>query len=253
MRFSKYSSDDAGKSAVVSVSQEYLKSNIYEDSSVYSMPEHTFTSSSSSSYTPTSPSISETGTSSTRSATSLANSLQSSVLSSSHDEQSCFTTKKTVTFGNISIREFDLTAGDNPACSSGVPITLGWTYNPVHDEFPIDVFEGFRDGHRCATSNELKLSERVRYRILANEWKVSKATIAKAERRCRQSKNERQESLEGLLYWDHDDMEGAENREDVLSFTEENPVPFNKTNSRLTPFFRTGTKLKSRFVQMLKR
>ena len=174
-------------------------------------------------------------TTSTRSASSTESQCMHSLLHSSLQSDG---SSKSVKFGNISIREFDVTVGDNPACSSGVPISLSWNYNPVHEEFPVEVFENYRDGQRC-TPDELKLSERVRYQMLVDEWKVSKSKIARAERQCRQTKNERQESLESLQF---DEIRDGD--EDIDFFKVENTA--NKTKS-------FGRNLKARLVKMLKR
>lgn len=170
-------------------------------------------------------------TTSTRSASSIESQcMHSSIRSNS--------SSKSVKFGNISIREFDVTVGDNPACSSGVPVGLSWKYNPVHEEFPLEVFENYRDGQRC-TPDELKLSERVRYQMLVDEWNISKSKIARAERQCRQTKNERQESLEHLQF-----DETRDGDEDDDFFKVESTA--NKINS-------FGRNLKARFLKLLKR
>ncbi len=192
----------------------------------------------SSSFSRASSSILTAQTESTRSASSTESFINSSSLS-----ESIQSFNKSVKFGNISIREFDVTVGDNPACSSGVPISLNWTYNPVHEEFPVEVFENYRDGQRCSP-DELKLSERVRYQMLVDDWKVSKAKIARAERKCRQTKNERQESLERFFADECRD----DNSDAQVFFTGESAVNTNK----FPPFFRMEN-LKAKFVKMLKR
>mmetsp|Transcript_22609 Transcript_22609/g.28532 ORF Transcript_22609/g.28532 Transcript_22609/m.28532 type:complete len:160 (+) Transcript_22609:153-632(+) len=104
---------------------------------------------------------------------------------------------RSVKFGKITIREYDVTVGDNPACSVGVPISLGWKYNPHHEQYPVEVYERYRSGQRCDDSDELKLHEFVRLRIL-NEWNVPKSKIKRAERTCRIVKDQRQQTIEDL-------------------------------------------------------
>jgi hypothetical protein len=41
--------------------------------------------------------------------------------------------KGNVSFTNLSIREYNLEIGDNPSCSYGVPISLGWDYEERHE------------------------------------------------------------------------------------------------------------------------
>lgn len=103
---------------------------------------------------------------------------------------------RSVKFGNITIREYDVTVGDNPACSVGVPISLGWKYNPHHEKYSVEVYERHRSGQR-SDYEDLKLHEFVRLRIL-NEWNVPKSKIKRAERTCRIVKDQRQQTIEDL-------------------------------------------------------
>ena len=91
-----------------------------------------------------------------------------------------------VSFAKVHIREYDLIPGDNPACSSGVPLSLGWKFDPLYDdEYPIDVFENHRYGQRVDKIEELKLCKQERYMILNLDWNFSNSAITKAERECR--------------------------------------------------------------------
>lgn len=53
----------------------------------------------------------------------------------------------TVQFDTITVREYGIVLGDNPACRSGPSVSIGWEY----DEFPeilVDDFESIREGNR---------------------------------------------------------------------------------------------------------
>jgi hypothetical protein len=43
---------------------------------------------------------------------------------------------KSVSFGDVQVREFPMILGDNPACSSGAPVTIDWDHV---DEFTLTV------------------------------------------------------------------------------------------------------------------
>ncbi|GAX17984.1 hypothetical protein FisN_18Hh197 [Fistulifera solaris] len=53
----------------------------------------------------------------------------------------------TVQFDKITVREYGIILGDNPACRNGPSVSIGWEY----DEFPeilVDDFESIREGNR---------------------------------------------------------------------------------------------------------
>ncbi len=105
--------------------------------------------------------------------------------------------QKSVRFDKVIIREYNITVGNNPACSAGAPITLSWEYNPITEQFPVDVYESYRDGQRCGPE-DLKLNERFRHRLLL-EWDVPISKIKRAERRCRLAQDQRRQTIECLI------------------------------------------------------
>merc|ERR1712150_450491 len=49
---------------------------------------------------------------------------------------------KKVAFGNIEVREYKTTIGDNPHCSSGIAISLDWEYEEMKNiPSKVDVYE----------------------------------------------------------------------------------------------------------------
>eukprot|EP00592_Proboscia_alata_P004448 CAMPEP_0194377292 /NCGR_PEP_ID=MMETSP0174-20130528/30211_1 /TAXON_ID=216777 /ORGANISM="Proboscia alata, Strain PI-D3" /LENGTH=179 /DNA_ID=CAMNT_0039158545 /DNA_START=36 /DNA_END=575 /DNA_ORIENTATION=- len=46
-----------------------------------------------------------------------------------------------VEFNKLEIREYARVLGDNPACSSGPPVSLGWEHSPEDIEVSIDEYE----------------------------------------------------------------------------------------------------------------
>lgn len=75
-----------------------------------------------------------------------------------------------VQFDIVEMREFNRTVGDNPSVSRGVPIALGWNYNPTPIIKSVDEYEMFREPRR--SKNDLALPPTKRADILNVEWGV---------------------------------------------------------------------------------
>jgi hypothetical protein len=85
-----------------------------------------------------------------------------------------------VVFDRIKIREYERTLGDNPSCTSGPPISLGWTY--LHScDYPIDEYE--RNKTR-RSKREFRLPAGRRTELLMQEWECLEDDIRKA---CREA------------------------------------------------------------------
>ncbi len=103
--------------------------------------------------------------------------------------------RKSVRFENVEIREYDVVLGDNPSCSNGPPISLGWGYDgdqQVH--LPLDTFEQYRDGKRRAL-HEMKVPGYMRHVIL-REWNVPNREIMKAQIECEIIQKQRFQTLQ---------------------------------------------------------
>ncbi|KAI2498830.1 hypothetical protein MHU86_15683 [Fragilaria crotonensis] len=79
---------------------------------------------------------------------------------------------RNVSFTNLSIREYNVELGDNPSCSCGVPISLGWDYEE-QEALPLDQVEdpdataiGGSSSRRRRKTHELILSYNDRRRLL---------------------------------------------------------------------------------------
>lgn len=48
---------------------------------------------------------------------------------------------RSVSFADVNIREYERILGDNPSCTSGPPISLGWGYSPEPIKLSVDDFE----------------------------------------------------------------------------------------------------------------
>jgi len=120
-----------------------------------------------------------------------------SVHSTSSTISSSSSSSRSVSFDKVEIREYSVTVGDNPCCSNGPPMTLGWTYYTGNEEthhLPLDQYEQYRDGHRRVT-HEMKVPACIRYDIL-KEWDVPTSAILNAQRECAEIQKQRSRTLE---------------------------------------------------------
>lgn len=83
-----------------------------------------------------------------------------------------------VGFSKIEIREYERTVGDNPACGSGPPITIGWNYVPGL-ETDIDAYETTK---KPRSKKQYYLPPSKRTNILLEEWQCTDEQIRKARR-----------------------------------------------------------------------
>jgi hypothetical protein len=95
-----------------------------------------------------------------------------------------------VQFDRVTIREYMVTIGDNPSCTSGVPISLDWVYNPDHEETSVNNYETFRAEYRRFT-HEMMIPAHVRHDMLRNEWDVSMTDIMKVSKQIGVVKTQR--------------------------------------------------------------
>jgi hypothetical protein len=98
-----------------------------------------------------------------------------------------------VRFERVEIREYNIVVGDNPSCSSGPPISLGWQYDQKQQDLPLDIYEEHRDGNR-RISNQMKIPASLRHETL-REWNISTKEIIKAQTECDAVKKQRSRTM----------------------------------------------------------
>lgn len=72
---------------------------------------------------------------------------------------------RSVSFSNLCIREYSITLGDNPSCSYGVPISLGWDFNEHKESLSLDMYESTKKKER-RNRRDLILSYNTRRHLL---------------------------------------------------------------------------------------
>ena len=102
--------------------------------------------------------------------------------------------KRNVSFSSLKIREYDVALGDNPCCSHGPPISLGWDFQDRND-IHLEEYEQKRNPRR--SPHELLLSNNIRHCLLRKEAGHTKSDLVKAMREVK--KVQRQRKITGMF------------------------------------------------------
>jgi hypothetical protein len=87
--------------------------------------------------------------------------------------------RESVSFSDITIREYNITIGDNPSCSSGAPISLHWSYDPNHISCTVDCYEDGKKDYPPRKRSAMIIPMSVRHVMLQQEWDVKPMEIAR--------------------------------------------------------------------------
>jgi len=112
--------------------------------------------------------------------------------SGSKESTKSTTSLSSVSFESVTIREYAPTIGDNPSCSHGAPISIGWSYN-VKATVPIEDYEKHKPPRRHGS--ELKMPGEIRNDILL-EWDHSLSRILVASIEAQKVRNQRSKSAQ---------------------------------------------------------
>jgi hypothetical protein len=103
------------------------------------------------------------------------------------------TTRKSVTFDKVTLLEFPMELGDNPCCSSGVPVQLGWNAQAISTHY-VQTFDMLRQPKRRTSRKELVMNIEKRANIVLNAG-YSLHEIAAAALEVEAIRNSRRASL----------------------------------------------------------
>ena len=100
-----------------------------------------------------------------------------------------------VSFCNVNIREYNIAVGDNPSCTYGVPITMGWDYNQT--SIPLDDYESEKPSGERRTQKQMLLPSSVRETRL-KEAGCARREMAAAVRASNRTKSKRAQTVSNM-------------------------------------------------------
>lgn len=103
----------------------------------------------------------------------------------------CSSRMKKVRFDVVEIREYERAASDNPCCSSGPPIGIGWNHGETH-RINMNDYEQNRGERTFYLDTVLTRSER---EVLLLEWDVNRSTIVASTRAAMKTKFQRKQTV----------------------------------------------------------
>eukprot|EP00581_Thalassiosira_minuscula_P007474 CAMPEP_0183710506 /NCGR_PEP_ID=MMETSP0737-20130205/6217_1 /TAXON_ID=385413 /ORGANISM="Thalassiosira miniscula, Strain CCMP1093" /LENGTH=362 /DNA_ID=CAMNT_0025938795 /DNA_START=146 /DNA_END=1234 /DNA_ORIENTATION=- len=107
-------------------------------------------------------------------------------------------TRCSVSFSHLKVREYEVTLGDNPSVSSGAPLSLGWRYNPQESILRLDSSDAEARDCTRRTKSELRLTDRERHQRLRTNPNVSMEDLYAALQSAAAARLERKKSLDAL-------------------------------------------------------
>jgi len=110
--------------------------------------------------------------------------------------------KTKVTFSTLQIRTYETVLGDNPSCTGGPPLSIGWRYNPDHYDSTVDEYERKQDelygGPEIRPLDiDLVLHRSERESILM-KMGYTQQDLAEAVRRLNKAKSKRRQTVHNL-------------------------------------------------------
>lgn len=100
--------------------------------------------------------------------------------------------RSSVQFGSLTIRNYEVQLGDNPSCSNGAPVSIGWRYNELNP-ICIEKYEAWMKDKR-RSRGEFHLPRSHRESIL-REYGYSRSQMTEATKQVAKIKKQRRASL----------------------------------------------------------
>lgn len=137
---------------------------------------------------------------------------------------------QSVSFANVNIREYERILGDNPSCTSGPPLSIGWRFAPSPVSVSVDDFENGK-GDTPRSSSEYLVPKAVRERMLKEHADVSRRDIASTVRSIQKQKSQRRKTVVNL------GMQGTEEKVEMVRRSVKKAIgkrkPYSKEEKKL--------------------
>lgn len=102
-----------------------------------------------------------------------------------------------VSFDQVNIREYERVLGDNPSCSSGPPLSIGWRFSPSPMQISVDDYENGR-GDVPRYKSEFLVPKDIREKMLREHAGVSRREIVTTVRGIQKQKSQRRKTAANL-------------------------------------------------------
>jgi len=132
---------------------------------------------------------------------------------------------RSVSFASVYIREYERILGDNPSCTSGPPLSIGWRFTPSPVLISVDDFEDGKGG-TPRSSSEYLVPKAIRERMLKEHAGVSRRDIVDSVRRIQKQKSQRRKTVVNL------GMQGTEEKVEIVRRSLQKAIGSRKSYSK---------------------
>ncbi len=102
-----------------------------------------------------------------------------------------------VSFDQVNIREYERILGDNPSCSSGPPLSIGWKFSPSPMVISVDDYESGK-GDIPRYKSHFLVPKAIREKMLKEHAGVSRREIVSTVRGIQKQKSQRRKTAANL-------------------------------------------------------
>mmetsp|Transcript_29250 Transcript_29250/g.49858 ORF Transcript_29250/g.49858 Transcript_29250/m.49858 type:complete len:407 (+) Transcript_29250:85-1305(+) len=114
-----------------------------------------------------------------------------------------------VSFDQVNIREYERILGDNPSCTSGPPLSIGWKFSPDPMVISVDDYEDGK-GDTPRYKSQFLVPKQIREQMLKEHAGVSRRDIVATVRGIQKQKSQRRKTAANL------NMQGTEEKVETV-------------------------------------